>query len=120
MAERILPQASKSAHAESLVGDQLVNNLIGMCAFQGRSQDVPCWQTVRIRAEYCTACEAAERLKAPVTPPKYTADRDLPCAVCRVTIRQGEQVYKFGDWKGNEPHRWQHVSHLSEIAKVTA
>lgn len=120
MAERILPQASKSAHAESLVGDHLVDNLIGMCAFQVPPHRVTCGQSERARAEYCTACEAAERLKAPVTPPKYTADRDLPCAVCRVTIREGEQVYKFGDWKGNEPHRWQHVSHLSEIAKGTA
>jgi hypothetical protein len=46
------------------MADQLINNLVGMCAYQGRSQDVPCGQTVRAKAEYCTACAAADRLKS--------------------------------------------------------
>jgi hypothetical protein len=49
--------------ATTATKDALVDNLIGMCAYQGRSQEFPCGQTVRTRAEYCTSCEAAERLK---------------------------------------------------------
>lgn len=49
---------------------------------------------------------------APVPLLKYTAASDLPCAVCRMTIQRGEQCYKFGNWKGTEPHQWQHLSHV--------
>lgn len=44
---------------KAVVGDALIDNLIGMCAHQG---GVPCNQTTRTRAEYCTPCEAAARL----------------------------------------------------------
>ena len=44
--------------------ERLRSNLVGMCAFIGRAQEFPCGQTVRTRPEYCTVCEAAERLKA--------------------------------------------------------
>lgn len=45
------------------MADMLISNLRGMCAYQGRYQDVPCGQTARARAEYCTSCEAAKRLE---------------------------------------------------------
>jgi len=41
---------------------------------------------------------------------KYTADRDVPCAVCRVTIRQGEQCCRANAASLDE---WQHPSHLA-------
>ncbi len=61
---------------------------------------------------------AAWPAQAGATPLKYTAARDLPCAVCRVTILQGAQVYKFGDWKGDEPHQWQHLSHVDAVVQA--
>jgi len=56
----------------------------------------------------------AEAALAAVPPPpahpdlKYTVDRDLPCAICRVTIHAGEQVYRAS---ATDPDAWQHVSH---------
>lgn len=54
----------------AITKDALIDNLIGMCAYLGRAQEYPCGQTVRTRPEYCTSCEAAERLRA------AEADRD--------------------------------------------
>ncbi len=45
--------------------DYLIENLRGMCAYQGHAQEYPCGQTVRTLAEYCTACLAAERITPP-------------------------------------------------------
>ncbi len=43
---------------------------------------------------------------------KYTTDKDTPCAACSGLILKGALCYKYGDWKGDEPHLWQHLWHL--------
>lgn len=47
---------------------------------------------------------------------KYTAAEDRPCAVCRVTILKGSLCYRYGNWKGDEPHTFQHLSHVDSAA----
>ncbi len=46
------------------------------------------------------------------------ATRDLPCAICRVTIHAGEKCYLADPDKSGA--RWQHVDHVSSPARPPA
>ena len=91
--------------------ERLRSNLVGMCAFIGRAQEFPCGQTVRTRPEYCTVCEAAERLKALAEAIKAreaaeqaldARDEDNPCADALNLLWRDIIIArnpKYGDWE---------------------